>query len=266
MRAQPPVEGVGHRADGDDPAGRFVLGFRTHSTSLADVRRRFGDWLAGVGLDEDAAYDLLVAVSEAASNAIEHAYPPEIDGTVQVSADVERDGTVCAVISDHGQWRVPPTALSHRGRGLLLMRENVDQVMVDRGVGGTTVTLCQTSRTKRVGSVSPRLRPHGHEVLVEERDAWVHVAVRGDVPADAGATLRRSLLTAARGGSVPVVVDLAGLGSETAGAVHAVFAVADAASAAGNRLVVLAHPGSPTWAALASSGVRHVADVVSPIG
>jgi serine/threonine-protein kinase RsbW len=93
----------------------------------------------------------------------------------------------------------------------------------------------------------------------------VRVTVRGDVPAGTGAALRRSLLTAARGGTVPLVVDLGELGAETAGAVHAVFAVADAASAAGNRLVVLSHQDTPVWAALAESGVPLVADVVSPI-
>ncbi|MET1071213.1 MAG: ATP-binding protein [Umezawaea sp.] len=265
MRVQPPVEGLGHRADGDDdPVERFVLDFRTRSNHLSELRARFGDWAESIGADDDTAYDLLGAVNEAVSNSAEHAYPPDADGTVRVRADLESDGTVVVVVADDGRWRVPPAALSDRGRGLLLMRENVDQVVVRRTTAGTTVRLCRSLRP-RPADVGVPGRRHGHEVLVEERETGVHVVVRGEVPEDTTATLRRSLLTAARGGAVPVVVDLAALGAENAGAVHAVFAVADAASAAGNRVVVLAEPGTPVWTALIESGVRHVADVV-PIG
>ncbi|MFD9732872.1 ATP-binding protein [Umezawaea sp. NPDC059074] len=264
MRAQPPSEGLGHRVDGEDAVDGFALVFRTRSTRLADLRKALDAWLVALGVDDDAAYDLVVAVNEAVSNSVEHAYPPDVDGTVRVGADVEPDGTVVVVVADDGRWRVPPTTLSDRGRGLLLMRENVDQVVVERAAGGTTVRLCRSLLARRP-EVLPTRR-HGHEVLVEERGERVHVAVRGDVPAHTGDALRRSLLTAARGGSVPVEVDLSDLGAETDGALDAVFAVADAAVAAGNRVVVLATPGSPVWTALEASGVRHVADVVSPIG
>jgi serine/threonine-protein kinase RsbW len=262
MRVQPPDEGLGRGAD--DTVGRFVLEFRTRSARLTDLRKAFDAWLVAVGVDDDAAYDLLVAVNEAVSNSVEHAYPPDVDGTVRIGADVEPDGTVVVVVADDGRWRVPPTALSDRGRGLLLMRENVDQVVVERTADGTAVSLCRSLRTRRPDVIPTRR--HGHEVLVEERETRVHVAVSGDVPAHTGDALRRSLLTAARGGSVPVVVDLADLGAETDGALHAVFAVADAAASAGNRVVVLAKPGTPVWTALEASGVRHVADLVSPIG
>ncbi|MCS7481817.1 ATP-binding protein [Umezawaea endophytica] len=258
MSALPPAESSGTHVE------RFTLDFRTHSTSLAEMRRSFDSWLVSAGVDDDVAYDLLLAVNEAVSNSVEHAYPPGADGRVLISAHLKADGTLCAVVSDDGRWRVPPAALSGRGRGLLLMRENVDQVVVDRTSRGTTVSLCRSPRTRRSEALDDR--QDGHEVLVEERDTGVLVTVRGDVPAGTGAALRRSLLTAARGGAVPVVVDLGDLGDETAGAVHAVFAVADAASAAGNRVVVLARPDTPAWDALTASGVPHVADVVSPIG
>ncbi len=248
----------------DDAVERYALDFRTRSNTLAQLRRSFSAWLDTAGVDDDGAYDLLLAVNEAVSNSVEHAYPSDVDGLVRISADVEQDGTLCVVVADDGRWRVPPAELSDRGRGLLLMRENVDQVVVDRTSGGTSVSLCRSLRPRRAEALAA---PHdGHEVLVEERDAGVHVSVRGDVPASTGAALRRSLLTAARGGTVPVVVDLGELGAETAGAVHAVFAVADAASAAGNRVVVRAEPGTPVWTALEASGVRHVADVVSHPG
>jgi hypothetical protein len=66
----------------------------------------------------------------------------------------------------------------------------------------------------------------------------VVAVVRGDVPAQAGPSLRRTLITAARGGTVPLTVDLTELGSDTAGVQQVLPAVAEALEAAGNRLTV----------------------------
>jgi anti-sigma regulatory factor (Ser/Thr protein kinase) len=57
-------------------------------------------------------------------------------------------GQVRAIVSDDGRWRA-----SHpygRGRGLAIMRALVDDVEVDRGENGTTVTLI-----KRIGVAQP---------------------------------------------------------------------------------------------------------------
>ncbi|NUT48522.1 MAG: ATP-binding protein, partial [Saccharothrix sp.] len=96
---------------------------------LAELRARLDAWLAAEGLSEDDRYDLLLAVNEAASNAVEHAYGPGQHGSVHIDADARPDGSVRVAITDHGGWRVPPPTLSARGRGLLLMRENVDEVL-----------------------------------------------------------------------------------------------------------------------------------------
>jgi anti-sigma regulatory factor (Ser/Thr protein kinase)/anti-anti-sigma regulatory factor len=252
-------------APGRWAAESFLLDFPARSGELVTVRRQFGDWLAGVGLDADDAYDLVLAMNEAASNAVEHAYDSGTEGTVRVTANVSRDGTIHTVVSDRGRWRVPPAALSSRGRGLLLMRESVDQVIVDRAESGTTVTLCVTPRRTVVlrddrTDQSPH-PPRGHEVVVQEYSGRVQVAVRGEVPAHTAPALRRTLLTAARGGSVPVVVDLAEAGAETDGVVSALFAVSEAAEAAGNRVVVLAPAGSSAREAVSAAGLHRIADV-----
>lgn len=62
--------------------------------------------------------------------------------------------------------------------------------------------------------------------------------MRGNVPLEAAPSLRRTLSTAARGGTVPLTVDLSGLGAEKSGVEQALRAVADALRAAGNRLTV----------------------------
>lgn len=215
----------------------LALELPAHSGQVALVRRRVGEWLDAEGFDEDVTGNVVLAVSEAVSNAVEHAYQGMRVGTVRVFAETMPDGTVSVTIADDGRWRVPPTALSSRGRGLLLMRESVDQVLIDRASTGTTVRLQLTKQPALVPE-QPSRTPIGHELVVHEASGGVEVVVRGDVPAHAGPALRRTLTTLARGGSVPLTVDLADFGGETDGLVDALNAVAEAQRAAGNRLTV----------------------------
>ncbi|GAA3462318.1 ATP-binding protein [Saccharothrix longispora] len=233
--------------------------FPAQPTRLAAVRARLDSWLATSGLTEDDRYDLLIAVNEAASNAVEHAYPPGEDGVVHIEADARPDGSVRVVVADYGTWRVPPAALTTRGRGLLLMHENVDDVLIDRQPTGTTVTLRMTpGRTARGTYTSAPREP----VVVTEREGWVEVVVQGDVPAQFAPAVRRRILAAARGGTVPVVVDLRALGSRAEGLIRSLRPVAEAAAAAGNRVVVRAPEDDHARRALVAAGVDRVVDVV----
>ncbi|MFI9814685.1 ATP-binding protein [Saccharothrix variisporea] len=226
---------------------------------LSTVRVHLDEWLLGLGLSDDDRYDLVVAVNEAVSNAVEHAYAPGAAGSVRVAGEVRPDGSVHVVVADDGTWRVPPVELSDRGRGLLLMRENVDEVRVDRSATGTRVTLVLSGRHTTRGTFA---RSAPEEVTVAAHSGWVEVVVRGDVPARAGPAVRRRVLTAARGGAVPVVVDLRELGARSEGLVRALRAVVEAAEAAGNRVVVRAPEASPAREALAAAGVDQVVDLV----
>jgi anti-sigma regulatory factor (Ser/Thr protein kinase)/anti-anti-sigma regulatory factor len=235
--------------------------FPARPGELAAVRARLDSWLAREGLSEDDRYDLLIAVNEAASNAVEHAYASASAGTVHIDAEARPDGRVVVVVADHGCWHVPAPTLSTRGRGLLLMRENVDEVLVDRQPDGTTVTLVLTpGRRSRGTFLAPSTPPD--PVQVAARDGWVEVVVLGDVPAHAAPAVRRRILTAARGGTVPVVVDLRDVGERNEGLIRSLRAVADAAAAAGNRVVVRAPEDGHARRALVAAGVDQVIDLV----
>ena len=212
----------------------LALRFPADPREVAPVRHQLREWLQDSGFDEDEASDLVLAVSEAVNNSVEHAYPAPARGTVEVRARVARDGTVDVDVTDHGQWRIPPPALTMRGRGLLLMRESVDEVVIDRSARGTTVRL---RRSRSPVTLGPETAGDC-EVRVHETSSGVVAVVRGDVPAQAGPSLRRTLTTAARGGTVPLTVDLTELGSDTAGVQQALHVVAEALEAAGNRLTV----------------------------
>jgi len=104
--------------------------------TLADIRSTVRRWLNAAGAAPDAAADVLVAVGEACSNVVEHAYGPA-GGTLTVHMELD-DTTVVASVRDNGQWR--PARGDNRGRGTALIRACSDDMDVVAGVGGTTVT------------------------------------------------------------------------------------------------------------------------------
>jgi serine phosphatase RsbU (regulator of sigma subunit)/CheY-like chemotaxis protein/anti-sigma regulatory factor (Ser/Thr protein kinase) len=115
----------------------LTLPARPESVPLA--RHRLRAWLAAEvpQLDTIARGDLEVAWSEACTNVVRHAYGPR-DASFEAVARV--DGTAVSLqVRDTGGWR-PPRG-RHGGRGLALMRLLCDQVLIDRRVDGTTVTL-----------------------------------------------------------------------------------------------------------------------------
>ncbi|MFD4671101.1 ATP-binding protein [Lentzea sp. NPDC058450] len=222
----------------------LALRFPADAREVGPVRHRLRDWLKDSGLGDDEASDLVLAVSEAINNSVEHAYPGS-GGTVAVHARVEPDGSTRVDVSDRGQWRTPPPALTMRGRGLLLMRESVDEVEIDRRANGTTVRLRLTPSS--VAKPPPALSPEC-DVRVHESSSGVVAVICGDVPMEAAPSLRRTLTTAARGGTVPLIVDLSGVGRERGGVELALQDVAEALRQAGNRLRVSSEPRPPTSA------------------
>ena len=108
-----------------------------HADALARMRPLLRRWLRHWGADEDAIYDITVAVTEASANAVEHAYAPG-KATFEVEAS-HTDGLITVVIRDRGQWRDPRG--TNRGRGLMMMRALMEEVDVAHSEDGTTVEL-----------------------------------------------------------------------------------------------------------------------------
>jgi anti-sigma regulatory factor (Ser/Thr protein kinase) len=153
-----PVESVSAsimgRLIGDDPPGDDIAVLvlrRQHITeieplqltlpaqpwSLKDVRDAMRSWLSGVGAGPRATADLLIAVGEACTNVVEHAYGSD-GGIFTVHLQLQLPDVV-ATIRDTGRWRWPRG--DGRGRGRLVMRRCVDDVRIDHGPAGTTVVI-----------------------------------------------------------------------------------------------------------------------------
>ena len=83
----------------------------------------------------------MLAVNEAVSNSVEHAYLPQTPGdTVELTFWTEEDA-VCLEIVDHGTWRVSSGRSPGRGRGIELMERILASVLIHYDTRGTRVLL-----------------------------------------------------------------------------------------------------------------------------
>jgi serine phosphatase RsbU (regulator of sigma subunit)/anti-sigma regulatory factor (Ser/Thr protein kinase) len=118
-------------------------------SSVSQIRAIVRRWLVDVGAGPEDVADVLVAVGEACSNAVEHAYGP---GGGRVEVRLAFDGPdLVARVRDHGHWRDQRGC--HRGRGMNVMSQLVDDVRVERGPTGTEVVIRR------------RLRPDGADPI-----------------------------------------------------------------------------------------------------
>jgi anti-sigma regulatory factor (Ser/Thr protein kinase) len=131
----------------------------------SSVRHHLRPWLNELRWPPDAVDDLLLAVSEAVSNVVDHAYPPDYHGPVSVHAvhlehanEPHRDDhqaaqgeepdqvdRVVVTVADRGSWRPIPTMTGNRGRGLTMMRATTQTLDIATSPTGTRVTLTSNS-------------------------------------------------------------------------------------------------------------------------
>jgi anti-sigma regulatory factor (Ser/Thr protein kinase) len=110
--------------------------------SLSVVRQRFRVWLADLDWPADEIDDIVLAVSEAVSNAVEHADAPGFASEVRVAARQfdELDGwrRVVVGVSDNRRWRSRST---QPGLGLLMIHTCMDDVQYEADHEATTTVM-----------------------------------------------------------------------------------------------------------------------------
>ena len=119
------------------PPARRAWRLSRHGAPIHSLRTELRSYLDVSGLPGEELDDLVLATSEAAANAIEHARIP-VTNYVDVVVDVD-GSSVCITVRDDGRWRDPTPGIG-RGRGLLLMSV-LSALSVTAAPGGTTVTL-----------------------------------------------------------------------------------------------------------------------------
>ena len=121
----------------DDVPAELRLRLATDPGVLAEVRRSLRRWLRHHGVDDADTVEITLAVGEACTNAIEHAYgagPAEFQLRGLVS-----DGVVTIVVTDRGTWR--DQRGRDRGRGLSIIKAAMDEMEINSGAEGTEVLM-----------------------------------------------------------------------------------------------------------------------------
>jgi PAS domain S-box-containing protein len=116
-------------------AERLELSLPAEPEALAPLRRRLARFLHALGASQEEAYEVTLTISEAAGNAVEHAYGP-VDATFEVEVALE-EGELRAAVRDSGSWREQRG--ENRGRGLKIIEGLMDSVEVSTERDGTVV-------------------------------------------------------------------------------------------------------------------------------
>ena len=227
--------------------------------SVTAARRRLGEWFDRLDLAQDDRDALQLAVVEAVTNAVEHAYPPDRGGPVQVDAALCDDGHLECRVTDHGEWRPPDLALAYRGHGLMVAGHMVDDLVVSHPPGqsgdpsgalGTVVTLrrCLSRPAILASDASAHAARYAAEppfgVDIGGDGTVPHAGVCGTVDITSADRLARQLLSACRGGTLPLTVDLSGVTHLASAGVRALYQVRERLTAHKQKLTLIAAPGS----------------------
>lgn len=136
-RVRPVGRPVNHRAS------VFAVGLAAAPKNIKKSRTDLATWLQPLALDPDQVDEILLAVSEAVTNAVEHGSDCDESKCVLVQAAAQ-GRTVSVSVKDSGRWiteHPDPAARTHRGRGLLLIREIADDVEITCTESGTRIVM-----------------------------------------------------------------------------------------------------------------------------
>jgi serine phosphatase RsbU (regulator of sigma subunit)/anti-sigma regulatory factor (Ser/Thr protein kinase) len=116
----------------------FLIKERALPDNLAHIRYTARAWLGRIDLPEIETEAIVVAIGEATTNVVEHAYRDE-PGLVRVEGAMV-DGEIVVTVGDTGRWH-DNSERTTRGNGLPIMHALMDTVTVDRRAAGSTVTM-----------------------------------------------------------------------------------------------------------------------------
>ena len=249
-----------------DPVPPLRLALPSARPSLTTARDSFADWLSRLDATADDADALHLAMVEMVTNAIEHAYPREAPGIIELDASLGSDGSVTCLITDHGTWRPPDPADADRGHGLMVAGHVVDKLLVSHpAAGGTTVTLRHRLRRPAVlasghqgeHAAYPAEPPFTVDISITA-GSTARALVGGPVDISTADLLGRRLLSVSRGGTVPLVADLTGVTQLASAGVRVLYEVSEQLTVHGQELTLVTVRGSTAHLVLELVRLDHV--------
>lgn len=113
------------------------LALPARAENVAIVRHAFGALGEAYELTEQMLSDLRLAVTEACTNVVLHAYPEDVEGPLEVRASIAEE-QLTVVVRDHGRGITPRPDSPGLGLGLPLIASLADTVQLGRDEAGHT--------------------------------------------------------------------------------------------------------------------------------
>lgn len=123
--AQTQLRSVAPVTDRSTTDVKLTLPARPENVSV--IRHVLGAFAEALKLPDDLVEDLRLAVTEACTNVVRHAYPPDVPGPVEISI-VPSEDAVSVVVSDHGRGIGSSSDTNGPGLGLPLIAAIADGV------------------------------------------------------------------------------------------------------------------------------------------
>jgi anti-sigma regulatory factor (Ser/Thr protein kinase) len=132
-----------HRRAADPPDDVISMVLMADPVSLSVVRERFRRWLDGLCWPPREVDDIVMAVNEAVTSAVEHTHPAAVGAEVRVAARryAEPDGWRRVLVAVAGGEHWTPEPEDFEGPGLLMIHACMDAVEVTREADGVTMLL-----------------------------------------------------------------------------------------------------------------------------
>jgi anti-sigma regulatory factor (Ser/Thr protein kinase) len=127
LRSVPPV------TDRTTTDVKLTLPARPENVSV--IRHVLGAFAEALRLPDDLVEDLRLAVTEACTNVVRHAYPADVPGPVEISI-VPSEDVVSVIVSDHGRGIGSSSDTNGPGLGLPLIAAIADEVELQPVPGG----------------------------------------------------------------------------------------------------------------------------------
>src|ERR1700754_3913652 len=125
---------------------KLTLPARPENVSV--IRHVLGAFAEALRLPDDLVEDLRLAVTEACTNVVRHAYPPEHTGPVEISI-MPLEEQVTVIVSDHGRGIGTSSDTTGPGLGLPLIAAIADVVVLQPVPGGGSRGAMTFSRQRR---------------------------------------------------------------------------------------------------------------------
>jgi anti-anti-sigma factor len=218
---------------------------------LQEIRQAVRGWLRQLPMGHGDREDVVLAVGEAVANAIEHG-GGRAGGSLTVEAEWTADSALRILVRDDGSWLERAQDDGTRGRGLVIMRRIMDEVVVEADPEGTRVTM--SLRPEAPGTVVVRAAqdaaggplpapPAPATIEVADPNGAPRAQIRGELDGPGAASLRIRL--AALVEEAPsLTLDMSEVEYLGSAGVALVWDVAADVEARGGSLLVIAPPGS----------------------